>query len=57
MNDNVFAVAIELPTLTDTGLQAMKEGKHNAVAAIARLLKKQEEEEKARFALLEQIWG
>ncbi|MGL5065753.1 MAG: hypothetical protein ACRC62_37770 [Microcoleus sp.] len=46
--------ATELPTLTDAGMAAIAANKPNAVIAIARMLKRQED---AQFARLEEIWG
>jgi hypothetical protein len=39
---NVFAHAIELPTITDTAIAAKASGHSNALAALARHMKKLE---------------
>lgn len=51
---DAFTKAIELPTLSGTGIAAIAENKPRAVAAIARALKRQEA---AQFAKLEEVWG
>jgi hypothetical protein len=40
-NQTDFAVAIELPSVTDTAYRAMYEGKDNAVAALTRVMERQ----------------
>lgn len=52
----MFDKLIELPSLADTGLAAMAENKPRAVAAIARALKRKEEEA-SQWAKVEEVWG
>jgi acylphosphatase len=54
---SVFQTVTSLPTLTDSGIEAMAMGKRYAVAAIAKRLKAQEQEKKAMSQKVEDIWG
>jgi hypothetical protein len=54
---SVFQTATSLPTLTDSGIEAMAMGKRYAVAAIAKRLKAQAQAEKEMWEKVEDIWG
>lgn len=45
---DTFATIAELPSLTDTAYLAMVEGRNNAVEALARVMKRREQQAATR---------